>query len=440
MSDIRDTLLRLANEKNPHLWRELTFSNVEMGLPKPLFKGKVSTDTTITTTAETIFTVELAGGGGGSGGSADFSESRVSRRKKSGNGGDGALVSEEVIVGPGKTVRFVIGKGGRGGEEESNGFDGGVTTMLVDDEVVLEALGGGGGGKGNDSLADVIDGENAEPLGGAEGAEGVFPVTVPADKPYLDPTGYGIPGNDGQDGWVTIDESVEGSNDRNTAVTLTGIKNRGYFNQTDVYYKRHDLNALFEGEEKPEFRDRDMSVDNILERLNNRYGLYVELDDFESFDFGEFTDDDLETSRDIELKVKDTSYGWIGTVTIELRYGNPLIESVVIVQLLPILEHPDTVDELEGRRSGLVSTWAFDFTAWKDDLNIDPDTGEWANFARVQEIGEKAGLGSWYNNRVVDLPTSQVPDANPMFERVMVQNTARGSVMGPIYFHYDLNW
>lgn len=227
---------------------------------------------------------------------------------------------------------------------------------------------------------------------------------------------------------------------RNTAVELEGILNRGYRGVTEVYYQRHNLTTLFQGEDKPHFRDRNMGVQHILDRLNNRYGLFLQLDDLEPFDFGEFTDDDLETSRDIELRVKDTSYGWLGTVTIELRYGNPLIDSVVMVQLLPILEHPDDLNELGERRSGIVSTWAFDFTAWKDDLQINPKNGEWLNFARVQEIGQKAGLTYWYNSRVVDLPTSMVSDANPMFERVMIQNTTRGGVMGPIYFHYDLNW
>lgn len=233
---------------------------------------------------------------------------------------------------------------------------------------------------------------------------------------------------------------VDDVEDRNTGIMLTGILNRGYRNKTEVYYKRHDLNALFVGEDKPHFRDRDMSVEHILERVNTRYGLYLQVDDFDNLDFGEFTDDDLETSRDIELRVKDVSYGWVGTVTIELRYGNPLIESVVIVQLLPILEHPDDLVELDSRRSGIVSTWAFDFTAWKDELTINLANGQWANFARVQEIGQMAGIPYWYNGRVVDLPTSSVPGSNPMFERVMVQQLATGGVMGPLYFHYDLNW
>lgn len=236
------------------------------------------------------------------------------------------------------------------------------------------------------------------------------------------------------------DETVTNLDFRNTVVQLAGVLNRGYRGVTDVFYKRHNLTTLFEGEDKPHFRDRDMSVEHILDRVNTRYGLFLKVDDFDGLDFGEFTDDDLETSRDIELQVKDTSYGWVGTVTIELRYGNPLIDSVVIVQLLPILEHPDDLGELGDRRSGTVSTWAFDFTAWKDDLNINPQNGQWLNFARVQEIGQIAGLTYWYNSRVVDLPTTMVSDANPMFERVMIQYTTQGGVMGPIYFHYDLNW
>lgn len=236
------------------------------------------------------------------------------------------------------------------------------------------------------------------------------------------------------------EETVPGLDFRNTAIQLTGILNEGYRGSVDVYYRRYDLTTLFEGESTPRFRDRNMDVVHILERLNNRYGLFLTLADFDGLAFGEFTDADLETVRSIELPVIDTSYGWTGTVTIELLYGNPLLESQVLVQLLPILTHPDELEELEDRRSGTVSTWAFDFTAWKEDLTINTSTGQWDNFARVQEIGRLAGLTYWYNGQVVDLPTEQVPGANPMFERVMVQTHAQGNVLGPIYFHYDANW
>lgn len=234
-------------------------------------------------------------------------------------------------------------------------------------------------------------------------------------------------------------DTVPGLSDRNTAVRLTGIRNSGYRGHTDVYYKRNDLDELFEGV-NPGFRSRDFTRQTLLDKVNARYGLFLVLADLTEFDVPVFTDSDLETTHTVELVVKSTSYGWLGTVTVEMLYGNPLLESVVSIQLLPILTHPDSVEELDARQSGTVSTYAWDFTAWKDDLQIDPTTGHWLNFARVQEIGQYAGLTYWYNTPVVDLPTSAVPGSNPNYERVMVQYHTRGNVLGPLYFHYDINW
>lgn len=250
---------------------------------------------------------------------------------------------------------------------------------------------------------------------------------VSLDNITMDPPRIAVPGE------------IEGQEDRNTAVKLTGIPNKGYKNSTEIFYRRNSLTDLFTGL-SPEIRSRDFSPQMVLDTINNRHGLFLELADFDSLSVPTFTDADLETTTPIELAVKDNSYGWTGTVTVSLLYGNPELESVVIVQLLPILTHPEDLEELGDRRSGILSTYYFDFTNWKDELQINPDTQHWENFARVQEIGREAGLTYWYNNQVLDLPTSSVPTANQNFERVMLQNYAGGNVLGPLYFHYDANW
>ncbi|MNN89664.1 hypothetical protein D3C81_2075120 [compost metagenome] len=98
------------------------------------------------------------------------------------------------------------------------------------------------------------------------------------------------------------------------------------------------------------------------------------------------------------------------------------------------------MDLIGNRMAGYLMTYNYDFTAYKNDLQVDPKTGRWANFDKVMTIGAKAGLPFWGNSGVVDLPTSAVPEANQNFQRVLVQQYPSGPVMGPIYFHYDLNW
>lgn len=236
------------------------------------------------------------------------------------------------------------------------------------------------------------------------------------------------------------EETVPGLDFRNTAVELSGVLNRGYRGKTDVYYRRHDLDNLLAGI-FPYFRTRAIDLESIVGKVNNHYGLQLETVDIANpQDFPTWDEGELEVTKTYELVVKDTSYGWMGTITIEIHHGNPLLEDTVVVQLLPILTHPDDPDELGDMMSGRLSTYYFDFTPWKDDLVIDPTTQQWANFVRVQEIGKEAGLDYWYNNRVIDMPTDAVPHANTNFERVMIQNYAGGGVSGPLYFHYDVNW
>lgn len=233
--------------------------------------------------------------------------------------------------------------------------------------------------------------------------------------------------------------SVSNQGDRNTGVKLEGIEYRGYFGETEVYYKRGDLDALFK-DLNPKLRSREFSVDWVLNTVNNRFGLKLEPRDLKPYEIPEFTIEELETSKYIDFDVVDNSYRWVGKVTIELRFGNPRLEPLIFVQLLPMLSHPEVVEDLDGRYSGRMSTYGYDFTRWKDNLKIDPETGKWQDFATVQEIVRPAGLSYWYNGPVVDLPTSDVEDANQDFQRVMIQYVTKGQIKGPLYLHYDVTW
>lgn len=229
---------------------------------------------------------------------------------------------------------------------------------------------------------------------------------------------------------------------RNTGVSLNGILNSGYKGSTNVFYRRHNLTTLFDSL-TPEVRTRDVTIETILSDINTKYGLYLTVEDIANpQDIPTFLEEELEVVRPFELIVKEDRYGWIGTVTIDVLHGNPSLDTVVSVQLLPMLSHPDDPIELNGRQSGTLATYNFDFTPWKDRLQINYDSTyrRWLNFADVQVVGGYAGMSYWYNNRVVDMPTSAVPTANQSFERVMIQQNAGGGVVGPLYFHYDVNW
>ncbi|MNU58041.1 hypothetical protein D3C71_471690 [compost metagenome] len=235
-----------------------------------------------------------------------------------------------------------------------------------------------------------------------------------------------------------VPEVFVGEGTRNTRLPVFGNEGHGYKGVSQVFYERLDLTTLFEGVQ-PSFRGLDFTdLHALLTKINTRYGTWLEPVDVDNIVFPTFTE--LETHHSFELVVKDQRLNWVGTVTVELIHGNPTLESVVLVRLMALLNHPHDMKIIGTRKSGLMSTWNFDFTAYKDQLLIDPKTGRWAEFGIVQGIGAKAGLVAWPNSTVVDLPTSAVPEANQNFQRVMVQSYSVSGVLGPIYFHYDLDW
>lgn len=236
------------------------------------------------------------------------------------------------------------------------------------------------------------------------------------------------------------DTTIPGLNGRNSSIKVDGVNNQGYKGTTEVYVTRGELPTLFSGI-RPVVRDRSFTAQRIIDEINGKYGLSLELTDFEPWVVPVFETEELEQKQSIVLSVKDGNWYWVGSVTVDVIYGNPELEYAVLVQLMPVLEHPDDPNVLSsGQRSGQLCTYAFDFTKWKKSLQIDPATGLWSDFKTVLEIGRKAGLGNWSNGYVVDLSTADYPLANPDFERVMIQQYTRGDVKGPILFHYDQNW
>lgn len=227
---------------------------------------------------------------------------------------------------------------------------------------------------------------------------------------------------------------------RNTGIVIDAVPDKGYKGKVEVLFDRHDLPVLFEeAGMTPSIRSNEtITAELIIELLNIKYGFYLEAQDLEEIKIPEF--EELETTQSIEIVVKENSWNWVGTITLETTFGNPLIESVVIVRLMPVLVHPVDLKILGDKASGYMSSWGMDFTAYLKKLVIDRGTGKWKNMDEVMAVGALAGIPAWPNGQVLDYPTSAVANANPKFERVLVQAYAGANVLGPIYFHYDLNW
>ncbi|MNR38220.1 hypothetical protein D3C85_1563020 [compost metagenome] len=83
-------------------------------------------------------------------------------------------------------------------------------------------------------------------------------------------------------------------------------------------------------------------------------------------------------------------------------------------------------------------TWSKDFTSVRDAIALSK-TGYYADWDALQAACTYMGIPSWGQNRIVDKATSEVPDANPAFDRVVIQSSVLGNqIEGPIYLHYNV--
>ncbi len=225
--------------------------------------------------------------------------------------------------------------------------------------------------------------------------------------------------------------------DRNTMVTIYGIPGKGYYGEVDVYYNRVDVSELlyrFKFKTNIAFNKK-----NIVESFTNYVQEDFTLDDFSDFETVSLANGDV---LDTSIDINPDSLQWIGTLALTLENGLPELETAVGRKSVGLFEHPNPEYR---KRYGRMLGWNVDFTGALDIIGPfkGPDDGirrrsNYTDWAAVRRLTATLGWPAWIEGNIVDLPTSQVPEANPKFERVIVQSSGTsGSMRAPIYFHYN---
>lgn len=217
--------------------------------------------------------------------------------------------------------------------------------------------------------------------------------------------------------------------DRNTTVRISGVAGRGYYGDVDVYYNRLDISdvvPLFE------FRSqKELNRENVVTGLRNKHEI-----DIEPVDFDPFTLPPLEDGEVLErlFQVSANSLQWTGKLNAVLEFGPSWLDTVIKNTDLTVQRHPN---DLPTRIYGRMLGWDVDFTGVLDMLK--PVNGRYPNFLDVRKMTSALGWPLFGDYAIQDLPVSQVPLANPAFDRVIVQTTTNSSrISGPIYFHYNV--
>lgn len=225
-----------------------------------------------------------------------------------------------------------------------------------------------------------------------------------------------------------------GSGDQATLL-LEGVAGRGYSGQAELTYKRLDLSEILAGA-KVRAPD-ELTPDSFLALLNNAYNLFLTTLDLELIEIPPLGEGEV---AQIQLTTLPNSYGFHGDVAITLEFGKSWLDQVVARKSLNTLTHPIKVEYAYSAR---MLTWNRDFTCLRDAIKPNAK-GEYSDWDTLQKACTAMGIPTWVQRAgLVDQPTSAVPDANPKFQRVVIQSNVplpggAPRIMGPMYFHYNV--
>lgn len=218
----------------------------------------------------------------------------------------------------------------------------------------------------------------------------------------------------------------------NTRLNLKAQPGRGYIGDVDVYFDRVPLKDLVE---QTELRSQDAwSISLIVQLIQASAGIPLSTEDFEPFEAPVLQPGE---SQQLTVKLKEGSLGYYGDLTLDLLYGKPWLDTVIGSKVLGVQNHPVTFRQ-EGYPSLRQLTWAVDFTCVRDALVVNK-SGTYTDFGAVQQMCQFLNIPAWSPNRIGHYDTKDVKDANPAFDRVVIQSRGtQGPPYGDVYLHYNL--
>ncbi len=215
-----------------------------------------------------------------------------------------------------------------------------------------------------------------------------------------------------------------------TILTVAGVPGRGYSGQVDLTYNRLNLTEILDG--KTVRSPDQLNPSSFLELINSAYNLFLT-----AIDVGEITIPVLGEGEyaQLTLEANEDSLGFVGVANIRLEFGKSWLDQVVGNRNLNELRHPITVSY---KMSSRMLTWSKDFTSVRDAIVVSK-AGYYTDWTALQAACTYMGIPGWDQNRITDHATSDIPDANPEFDRVVIQNSVQSAYIdGPIYLHYNV--
>lgn len=226
---------------------------------------------------------------------------------------------------------------------------------------------------------------------------------------------------------------IDGEAAGRTRLLVKSVPGRGYYNDVQITYNRINLPDAITAD--ADIRSiNDFTVDSIIGLINNSFGLFLTADDLDDFTPPTLGQDESTT---LIISAKAGSRGFVGSVEITLTHARTPLDVIVALKLLPVRKH--IVDPAGNKLSARMLTWGKDFTSVRDAIAINPETSSYVNWENLQVACQYLGIPGWTQGPIRDVTTSSVPDSNPAFARVVIQDDVVSDGMtGSIYLHYNL--
>lgn len=230
--------------------------------------------------------------------------------------------------------------------------------------------------------------------------------------------------------------------DYDTVVIGSAIPGMGYYGDAEIHYTRVPLLNL------GTVTLASLAVftpATLIAALNAQCEAFLDVADFVAFTIPTIPNGG---SAPLTLTADPSSLGWKGAVTITILHDKPQLSSVVGSKTLNAMVSPVPTS---GWKNGKALLFNVDFTSYRDAIKptlflINPQLGYmgFADYESLADVCARIGIpgfpAPYYTSQVTDYATSQVPDSNQNFDRVVVMGYVPSGWLypGPLYFHYNL--
>lgn len=272
-------------------------------------------------------------------------------------------------------------------------------------------------GKGKDVLLDLINQAN------------IFPVPLNIDDLKFDKP-----------------NPVLGKLPTTVEVEVIPMPDTTYEGGVKVDYQRMDLTSAFKDIIPRTSGLSEGDLRSMIPYISKELGVYLDPNDFEQVDYSWMQADE---EANIRVRALPTSLSYIGEFFLLYTRLRMTMDLAVKVRDLDVLLHPGAVDPDTDKPLIDVRTYSEDFSEYRHQLrrhSFQPYL--FADTTAVRQVMETVcGFPYWPNNQYFpsyDYATSQVPEANQDYDRVIIQTIYDSQFgtypyQGHAYLHYNVN-